>query len=190
MKKNILISAIILSLLFAFNVSHAQVSVSLNIGVQPLWGPVGYDYVDYYYMPQYEVYYDVPHSQFVYFEGGHWLFAAKLPARYGRVDFYSTYKVVINEHNAYMHFKEHQVKYVEYKHVQHKEVAIRDSKDPKYVEARNHHAENNSKQTQEHNNKKTTPEHSDKTKSHDQAQPKNKGTEKDKHHNDTQPHNE
>lgn len=42
--------------------AHAQIRINanINIGNQPLWGPVGYDYVDYYYMPDI----DVPATQY------------------------------------------------------------------------------------------------------------------------------
>ena len=29
--------------------TNAQVHVDINIGTQPVWGPVGYDYAEYYY---------------------------------------------------------------------------------------------------------------------------------------------
>ena len=57
----------------------AQVSVGINIGSQPTWGPVGYDYVDYYYLPDIETYYYVPKHQFVYLSNGKWIFATSLP---------------------------------------------------------------------------------------------------------------
>jgi hypothetical protein len=47
--------------------ASAQVRVNINIGSQPVWGPVGYDHVDYYYLPDIETYYYVPTRQFVYF---------------------------------------------------------------------------------------------------------------------------
>ena len=118
--------------------SNAQVSVSVNIGLQPDWGPVGYDYVEYYYLPEYEVYYYVPQRQFVYFEGGKWVFVSSLPPRYKTVNLYSTYKVVVNEPKAYLHFDQDKVKYAKYKGTPEKQVVIRDSKDPKYKEAREH----------------------------------------------------
>ncbi len=43
----------------------AQISINVNIGSQPLWGPVGYDHVDYYYLPDIESYYSVPRQQFI-----------------------------------------------------------------------------------------------------------------------------
>jgi hypothetical protein len=30
---------------------HSQVSVNVNIGSPPLWGPSGYSNIDYYYLP-------------------------------------------------------------------------------------------------------------------------------------------
>jgi len=159
--KNILFSgAFILVLVFTFGTSGAQVSVSVNIGLQPVWGPVGYDYVDYYYMPQYEAYYYVPERKFVYLDGGRWIFATALPPRFGTVDLYSTYKVVINEPKAYMHFNDDKVKYAKYKGGGERQVVIRDSKDPKYAEARNHPDHGNDKAAPAHNNAKEQPDHS------------------------------
>jgi hypothetical protein len=37
--------------------AFAQVSVSVNIGSQPLWGPTGYDQAQYYYLPEYDAYF-------------------------------------------------------------------------------------------------------------------------------------
>ena len=39
--------------------TQAQVSVRLNIGTPPQWGPVGYDNARYYYLPDIECYYDI-----------------------------------------------------------------------------------------------------------------------------------
>lgn len=50
MKKLILTFALILTC-SAYTMQAQRVSVNINIGSQPAWGPVGYDYVDYYYMP-------------------------------------------------------------------------------------------------------------------------------------------
>ena len=112
MKKLIFLS------LFAFVVvtsvtSKAQVSV--NIGLQPDWGPVGYDRVDYYYLPDIETYYYVPKKQYIYLDGGRWVFRSALPGRWGGYNLYNGYKVVINEPRPYLHFDNHKVKYAKYK---------------------------------------------------------------------------
>jgi hypothetical protein len=109
-----------------------KAQIQVNINLQPAWGPTEYDYVEYYYLPEYEVYYDVPRHQFVYFDAGRWMFGASLPSRYGAVNFYSTYKVVINEPRAYRGFKNHRHQYAGYKHGGHPQNMIRDSRSPKY----------------------------------------------------------
>lgn len=100
-------------LLFA-GASKAQVSVNVNIGSPPLWGPVGYTEVRYYYLPDVEAYYDVQTSMFIYFGGGVWVRNAYLPAIYRDYDLYSGYKVVMVDYRGntpYYNFKEYKVKY-------------------------------------------------------------------------------
>ena len=95
--------------------SNAQVSVSVNIGAQPAWGPAGYTSVDYYYLPDIECYYYVPRRQFVYLSGPEWVFSASLPARYRGYDLYGGYKVVCEGPRPYMHYREHRVTYARYR---------------------------------------------------------------------------
>jgi hypothetical protein len=178
MRKVLLSSGIMLALVFIFRTSNAQVSLSVNIGVQPEWGPEGYDYVDYYYMPQYEAYYYVPERKFVYLDGSRWIFATALPPRFGTVNLFSTYKVVINEPKAYMHFNDDKVKYVKYKGGG-KQVVIRDSKDPKYAEARKH--PDNSKAAPAHNDTKAAPAHNNAKAQPDHSNTKGKEDKKEKH---------
>ncbi len=99
------------------NFAHAQVSVSVNFNVeaQPEWGPSGYDQVNYYYMPDIETYYYVPRHQFVYLNGGKWIFASTLPERCRGYDLYRGYKVVLNEPRPYMHHEEYRTRYAHYR---------------------------------------------------------------------------
>lgn len=97
------------------NQANAQVNISVNIGSQPDWGPRGYNYVDYYYLPEIESYYNVRDRQFIYLNNGRWLFSANLPSRYRNYDLYRGYKVVINQPRPYLHYKEHKFKYKKYK---------------------------------------------------------------------------
>lgn len=102
-----------LVMLLAFT-AKAQVSVNVNIGSPPLWGPVGYTEVQYYYLPDVEAYYDVQSSMFIYYGGGSWIRRASLPTRYRYYDLYSGYKVVLTDYRGnapYAHFKNHKVKY-------------------------------------------------------------------------------
>ena len=132
MKKIILISAIILSAVCYK--AEAQVSVNINIGSQPVWGPVGYDYVNYYYLPDLGVYYDVPRGLFVYFDYGRWNFAPSLPSRFGQYDLYRSYKVVINDRNPWMRNNYYRSHYASYRGRY--QPLIRDSHDNRYFVGR------------------------------------------------------
>ena len=101
-------------LFFIFSVTKAQVSVNINIGSPPEWGPVGYTDVRYYYLPDLEVYYDIQSSMFIYFGNGVWLHRAHLPSRYRYYDLYSGYKVVMIDYRGdvpYTYFNEYKIKY-------------------------------------------------------------------------------
>ena len=111
--------------LASFN-SHAQVNVSINIGSQPNWGPTGYDRVNYYYLPDIETYYYVPRHQFIYLDGGRWVFTASLPARYRSYDLYRGYKVVINDPRPYMRHDVYRAKYVTYRENYDRQPLLRD----------------------------------------------------------------
>ena len=100
--------------LFFASTLQAQVSVNVNIGSPPMWGPVGYSDVHYYYLPDVEAYYDVNASMFIYFEGGNWIHRSNLPGRYRNYDLYGGYKVVMNDYHGnrpYDNFREHKGKY-------------------------------------------------------------------------------
>jgi|SRR6516165_4766465 hypothetical protein len=127
MKKSMFFIALISGIFFSQN-AHAQVHVSLNINIdaQPKWGPVGYQHVDYYYMPDIDVFYDVPGQHFIYMEGGRWIFAAALPHRYEHFDMYRGYKVVVNEPRPYLHCDVYREQYGKYKGHYGEQTAIRD----------------------------------------------------------------
>lgn len=112
--------------------TKAQVSINVNIGSQPQWGPTGYNHVEYYYLPDIESYYYVPKRQFVYLSNGRWLFSTNLPSRYSGYNLYNGYKVVINQPRPYAHFNDHKVKYTKYKGYQGKQNMIRNSSDSRY----------------------------------------------------------
>ncbi|WP_035671894.1 hypothetical protein [Flavobacterium sp. 83] len=87
-------------ILFASSTIHAQVSVSLNIGTRPDWGPSGYAEAEYYYLPDVEAYYDVRATQFIYFGDERWIRSRYLPRQYRNYDLYSGYKVVLNDYHG------------------------------------------------------------------------------------------
>jgi len=146
MKKAILIFLVAAGCLLQRSAT-AQVSVNINIGAQPVWGPVGYNYVEYYYMPDIEAYYYVPSRQFIYLTNGRWIFATSLPYRYRGYNIYSGYKVVINEPRPYLHFTTHKVKYAKYKGNNGRQVIIKNSNEPKYYVVKGHPKYNGGKKT-------------------------------------------
>lgn len=124
MKQVLILSSLFLSLAFV-KPTQAQVSVQLNIGSQPTWGPVGYDYVDYYYLPDIEAYYYVPTRQFIYLERDQWIFSSNLPYRCRDYDLFGGYKVVINGRDPYRNHWEHRRRYTPYSYNQ-RQVILRD----------------------------------------------------------------
>jgi len=93
---------------------QGQLSVRVNIGTPPAWGPAGYNSVHYYYLPDIESYYDVNNSMFIYYQGNRWIHSRTLPYRYRNYDLYGGYKVVMNDYRGnrpYDHFREYRVKY-------------------------------------------------------------------------------
>ncbi len=116
---------------------NASAQVSVNIGSQPLWGPVGYNQVDYYYLPDVGAYYSVPKRQFVYLDGPTWVYRNALPARYRSYDLYHGYKVVLNEPTPYLHDASYHRKYAHYRG-NNRQLLIRDSKEEKYFKIKGH----------------------------------------------------
>jgi hypothetical protein len=110
-------------LFFAVSSTQAQVSVNVNvrtpnvnvnIGTPPVWGPVGYDDMEYYYLPDIQVYYDVRLAQYIYFGDGRWIRSRQLPSYCRNYDLHHGYKVVLTDyhgHAPYSHFNSHKVKY-------------------------------------------------------------------------------
>ena len=117
--------------------ANAQIKVSFNIGVQPIWGPTGYDYAQYYYMPELGVYYDIQNRMYYYQDGRNWTGVATLPPRYSRYNLYNTYKVVLNERTPWMRDQAIRRQYANYRN-RHDQGAIRDSRDTKYWESAGH----------------------------------------------------
>ncbi|MDB5032104.1 hypothetical protein [Mucilaginibacter sp.] len=130
MKKLIFITALLLSS-FSPKFADAQISVRVNIGSQPDWGPVGYDYADYYYIPDIDTYYSVPTHQYIYYQNNSWVRTTNLPARYRDYDLYNGYKVVINDHDPWLRNNSYRTRYANYRG-RSGQVIIRDSKDEKY----------------------------------------------------------
>ena len=136
MKKIILTLALILGIAsFQSTVEAQNINISINIGSQPAWGPVGYDYVGFYYFPDIDCYYDVNLARFYYFDRGHWIASRYLPYAYRHYDLYGLYKVVLNVREPWRHHNVHRRDYARYRgHT--KQIVIRDSRDYRYRDSR------------------------------------------------------
>ena len=118
--------ASLLSAIFALSTpAFAQVNVSINIGSQPAWGPTGYDYARFYYMPEIDVYYNVSNKRYTYYDGRRWVSVGSLPRSYARVDLYRTYKVVINDRDPWHQHPRYKKQYGRYAH-NHSQKALKD----------------------------------------------------------------
>jgi hypothetical protein len=131
MKRIAITNALLAIFILTQHRSEAQfrVGVNINIGSQPTWGPTGYDYAQYYYLPDIDAYYYVPRRQFIYLSNGVWVFSASLPPRYRDYDLYSGYKVVINRPSAYLYYNEDRERYGRYRNYYHKQDFRRDRDD-------------------------------------------------------------
>ena len=110
MKKLFCAAAVVLGLFVAQRV-EAQVNVNINVGLQPSWGPSGYNYARYYYLPEMDIYYDVGNRHYTYYDGRRWISHRNLPKRYRQVNLHRTHKVVINESRPWQNHKIYHKKY-------------------------------------------------------------------------------
>ncbi|WEA00975.1 hypothetical protein [Mucilaginibacter sp. SJ] len=103
--------------------TNAQVSVNLNVG---LWNPPAeYAGINYYYLPDVESYYYVPTHQYVYLDGGNWVWRRSLPPRYASYSIATGYKVAVNRPRAYTYFTHDRDTYARYRGT--KNVIVRDN---------------------------------------------------------------
>ena len=123
-----------------FNKAEAQVHVSINIDIQPAWGPSGYNYAEFYFIPEINVYYDVINHLYYYQNGRRWVSGMFLPMAYSYYDFYSLYKVVINGvRNPWRHHGNHVRLYSGYRY-NYAQIPIFYVMEPRYHRARvNYH---------------------------------------------------
>jgi len=108
------IKSVLIAIIFiAAAGTNAQVSVNVNIGNPPAWGPSGYE-TQYYYLPDIETYYDVSTSEYIYLTNGRWVRTVTVPAPYRSYNFYNGYKVVMTDYHGrepYATYTTYKVKY-------------------------------------------------------------------------------
>ncbi len=125
MKKILLLGALVIGSVLINKADAQQFGISATIGIQPDWGPYGYNNAEYYYLPDIEAYYCIPTREFTWFENGQWISSPYLPQCYANYDLYSGYKVVLNERDPWWHFNEHRRIYAPFRY-RHDQVIIRD----------------------------------------------------------------
>jgi hypothetical protein len=142
--------------LFIAGSANAQVSVNINIGSPPAWGPSGYAETEYYYLPDVQAYYDIRASQFIYFGSGNWVRSRYLPRQYRNYDLYNGYKVVLNDYHGrtpYIYFKNHKSKYYKgYKGKYQKTIGQRNNNHKNYSN-KGYQSNGNEKGNSDHGNK-------------------------------------
>ncbi|MES2628358.1 MAG: hypothetical protein V4616_05265 [Bacteroidota bacterium] len=96
---------------------NAQVSVNVNIGGPPAWGPYGYNDARFYFIPDIDVYYDVWDGCYWYQDYNQWICRPTLPPRYAGFDLYGCYKVVLDYRGGYpyRYYNDHRISYARYR---------------------------------------------------------------------------
>jgi hypothetical protein len=105
---------ILLGLLLNSFTMQSQVSVNVNFGVPPVWAPADRIEVQYYYLPEVDVYYDVPAERFIYIRNGRWYRSAALPSKYRGYNLRGANIVYLTDYRGnapYKFHKSHKVKY-------------------------------------------------------------------------------
>ena len=72
------------------------ISSKRTVYSNPEWAPTYYDGVRYYYMPDIETYYDLSNQDFIYLDGGQWMFSNTLPTIYSEYDLYNGYAIALD----------------------------------------------------------------------------------------------
>jgi hypothetical protein len=144
-----IVLVIVAMLVSVVALSQIHVSVNVNLDRQPIWGPTGYDHVEYYYFPDIDVFYNVPLGRFYYYENNRWTHGKSLPNRARGFDLYHAYKVVVNEPTPYRKGAIYREKYASLKG-RHDQQLIRDSRDTRYFANPNHPEHGNWVKQQKH----------------------------------------
>lgn len=98
-------SSVLMSMLLSFSILTALNSCVATAGVTyqnytpPSWAPPYDDVssIQYYYFPDYDMYYDVWNNQFWYSNNGAWQSCVGLPPMYSNVDLNTSYMVLVNK---------------------------------------------------------------------------------------------
>ena len=142
MKRIVTVLVLCAGLLSAQQADAQRVKVNTNQSQQPSWGPKGYNYVSYYYLPDMNAYYYVPDKQFIYQENGNWVFSKQLPQTYRNHNLNSTRKVVINDPKPYANHQYYASRY-NGAASSNRQVAVRNVRNEQWRSQGNSNARNN-----------------------------------------------
>jgi hypothetical protein len=190
MKKLIFIIALSVSFMLTEAI-FSQFSIKVNFASQPIWGPVGYDYVEYYYLPEIQIYYNVSSQRYIYLRHNRWVSSYYLPQHYRNYDVYHAQKIVINEPRPYLHHNVYKKRYSESDHYSRQE-SIRDSHEVKYYQNKRHPQHKrwmNDQRNDRRNNKYDRNKGKNRYQNNDQNQNENKYQKKDNKKNNKQSRN-
>jgi hypothetical protein len=138
MKRFFIISVLALATgtFYACRAEAQVISIHINIDQQPAWGPTGYDYAEFYYFPELDIYFDVNRALFYWLSDRRWVSDVYLPLSYSNYDLYRMYKVVLNQvSEPWRHNRLHRRDYARFRN-NHSQVAIRQAKEHRYHKAR------------------------------------------------------
>lgn len=147
--------------LFFVGEMQAQISVNIQLGSPPQWGPAENTQVRYYYLPDVEAYYDIQDSKFIYYSQHRWVRRSYLPKAYRNYDLYKGYKVLLSDYRGntpYTYFKAHQKKYFKgYNHGQEQKTIGKRPTNKKYKSKhhKKHSDDDNYKDERGQNNSQT-----------------------------------
>ena len=90
-------------------VTRAQMYARMPAALPPPWAPPGHARAQYYYLPDLQVYYDVPAASFLLPHRGQWIALRQLPPTYRSYDLYAAPKVVLDYHGPtpFQHYEVH-----------------------------------------------------------------------------------
>jgi hypothetical protein len=105
--------SVILASSFIYKAADAQVklNVNINLGGQPKWAQSQYEQVNYYYMSDLDMYYNVPSRTYTHLQGNRWVTVNTVPQKYRNYDFDRGHKVVVNEKNPWNNHVKYKTSY-------------------------------------------------------------------------------
>jgi hypothetical protein len=120
-------------------VTRAQVYARTPAAPPPPWAPPGHARAQYYYLPDLQVYYDVPAASFLLPHRGHWIALRQLPPAYRSYDLYAAPKVVLDYYGPYpyRHYEAHRQRFPRWNCPPHSVIVYRDVPAP--AGPRGHH---------------------------------------------------